>query len=290
MPSPTSAIRMPANEGPKIRALFTMEEFKAIALERSSLFSTISITKRAQKTSVQNTISSWDKLYKISSVAALLQLAVIVVYFFVIAILGGTPTRVEEYLTLLQNTPLVGILRGDLFNLLIVALYLGLTPGLYLALRRVHPVGAAFSSLLILIAVILCFGSNSDFSMLHLSGRYTSAATEAQRSQIVAAGEAILATNMWNSSGAYVSGLFLQGAGVLISITMLRSKDFSKVTAIAGLLGNGLDLVQHILHPFQPSIFALVLRAAGPFYLIWFPMLARDFLQLVKSTLNGSEG
>ena len=251
--------------------------------------STISITKRAQKTSVQNTISSWDKLYKISSVAALLQLAVIVVYFFVIAILGGTPTRVEEYLTLLQNTPLVGILRGDLFNLLIVALYLGLTPGLYLALRRVHPVGAAFSSLLILIAVILCFGSNSDFSMLHLSGRYTSAATEAQRSQIVAAGEAILATNMWNSSGAYVSGLFLQGAGVLISITMLRSKDFSKVTAIAGLLGNGLDLVQHILHPFQPSISALVLRAAGPFYLIWFPMLARDFLQLVKSTLNGSE-
>jgi hypothetical protein len=32
------------------------------------------------------------------------------------------------------------------------------------------------------------------------------------------------------------------------------SRDFSKVTAISGLLGNALDLVQHLLHPCAPSI------------------------------------
>ena len=238
-------------------------------------------------TSNENTLPDRSKLYKTSAVAALLQLAVVLVYFVVIATVGGKPDTVEEYLTVFQNNRWAGFLRGDIFNLMIVALYLGLFPGLYLALRRVNSIGTAFSSLLILIAVILCFASNSDFSMLHLSNQYALAVTETQRAQIIAAGEAIAATDMWNSSGAYVSGLFLQGAGVLLSIIMLRSKNFSKVTAIAGLLGNGIDLVQHILHPFLPSLSEIILRSAGPFYLVWFPMLARDFLRLAKSTLDG---
>lgn len=245
--------------------------------------STISIAKQSLKSSTRTVTTDWNKLYKISAVSALLQLVVVVSYFFVIAILGGTPTSLEEYLTLLQSNPLVGFLRGDLFNMLIVALYLGLTPGLYLALRRVGPIGSAFSSLLIFIAVTLCFTSNSDFSLFHLSKQYAAATTEAQRAQLLAAGEALIASNMWNSSGAYISGLFLQGAGVVLSVIMLRSNSFSKVTAIAGLLGNGLDLAQHLMHPFLPGLSETVLRMAGPFYLIWFPMLVRDFLRLYQS-------
>ena len=234
----------------------------------------------------ENTFPNWSKLYKTSATSALLQLAVVLVYFAVIATLGGKPDTIEEYFVIMQTDRLVGFLRGDIFNLMIVALYLGLFPGFYLALRHMAPIGATFSSLLILIAVILCLASNSDFSMLHLSNQYALAMTNAQRSQIIAAGEAILAANMWNSTGAYISGLFLQGSGVFISVIMLRSKGFSKVTAIAGMLGNGIDLLQHVLHPFQPTISAVVLRAAGPFYLVWFPMLARDFLRLAKSTLH----
>ncbi len=36
------------------------------------------------------------------------------------------------------------------------------------------------------------------------------------------------------------------GGGVIISLVMLRSRDFSKVTAIAGLLGNTLDLTKFL--------------------------------------------
>lgn len=199
---------------------------------------------------------NWSKLYKTSAVAALLQLVVVLVYFVVIATLGTKPDTVEEYLTIFQNNRLVGFLRGDIFNLMIVTLYLGLFPSLYLALRCVNPIGAAFSSLLILIAVILCFVSNSDFSMLHLSEQYALTVTETQRAQLIADGEAILAADMWNSSGAYISGLFLQDAGILVSIIMLRSKDFNKVTAIAGLLGNGIDFIQHI----PASLLAFAIR------------------------------
>jgi hypothetical protein len=61
---------------------------------------------------------------------------------------------------------------------------------------------------------------------------------------------------------------------------MLRSKEFSKVTALAGLLGNAFDLIQHILHPFAPSLSATIQMVMGPFYLVWFPMLARDLFRL----------
>jgi hypothetical protein len=63
---------------------------------------------------------------------------------------------------------------------------------------------------------------------------------------------------------------------------MLKSQDFSKVTAISGLLGNALDLIQHLLHPFAPSIAAPIQMFMGIFYLVWFPMLARDFFRLAK--------
>ena len=198
------------------------------------------------------------------------------------------PANLETRYALMYSHPFSGLLRGDLFNLLIVGLYLGLLPGLYLTLQRVAPTAMLYAAGFILIAVVLGFATNPDFSLLHLSRQYALAATEAQRAQVLAAGEAILAADLWHSSGSYMAGLFLQGSGVLISLVMLRAKGFSKVTAWAGLLANSLDLVQHLLHPFTPSLSEVILRAAGPFYLAWFPMLARDFIHQVKAmTVNG---
>jgi hypothetical protein len=51
----------------------------------------------------------------------------------------------------------------------------------------------------------------------------------------------------------FAGGILLQGAGVIISVIMLHSEGFSKVTAYAGLIGNGLDLIQHVLYPFAPQ-------------------------------------
>jgi len=232
----------------------------------------------------EHSTPDWHTLYKISAISALLQLVTVVVYFIIIATLGARPASVEGYFAILQNNPLEGFLRGDLMNLLIVALYLGLVPGLYMALRRLNPIGSVFSGLLILIAVTLCFASNSDFSMLHLSSQYAQAVSEARRTQIMAAGEAMIAADMWNGTGAYIGGMFLQGAGVLISVMMLRNENFSKATALAGILGNLIDLLQHLLHPFFPATSEIILRVAGPFYLIWFPMLVHDFLRLARTT------
>jgi hypothetical protein len=227
-------------------------------------------------------VVEWKKLYPIGGIAALVQLVSILTYTIVIAVLGSKPANVEEYFAAFQSAPVATLFRGDFLLLFLIGGYFGTFPALYLSLRKVSPAAAMFATLLTLVAVTVCFVTESTFSLRYLAEKYALAITDAQRAQLLAAGEAVIASDMWNSSGAYISGLLMQGGGVIISLVMLRSKDFSKVTAIAGLLGNALDLTQHLLHPFAPSISAPIQMLMGPFYLVWFPMLARDFFRLAK--------
>jgi len=220
--------------------------------------------------------------FTIGWMAALLQLISIVTYSVILAVLGPKPTSAEQYFALQQSDPLGALLRGDFLLLFLIGGYFGTFPALYLALKKVNPAAALFATLFTFVAVTVCLATESTFALRHLAEQFAVALTDAQRSQLLAAGEAVIASDMWNSSGAYVSGFLLQGGGVIISLVMLRSRDFSKVTAIAGLLGNAFDLVQHLLHPFAPSISAPIQMLMGPFYLVWFPMLARDLFRLAK--------
>jgi hypothetical protein len=237
--------------------------------------------------SVAGESSAWRHLYGIGAAAALVQLAAILAYTVVLSVLGPKPASIEAYFTLQQADHLGSLLRGDLLFLFLIGAYLGTFPALYVALRRVSPVAALFASLFTLVAVTLCFAAESTLALQHLGGLYAAATTEAQRARLLAAGEAIVAADMWHGSAAYLSGMLLQGGGVLISLAMLRSRDFSKVTAIAGLLGNAIDLVQHVLHPFAPAFSATLQMVMGPFYLVWFPLLARDFWRLARKNTDG---
>jgi len=164
---------------------------------------------------------------------------------------------------------------------MLIGLYLGTFPAMFVALRRINPIYAALAVVFTLIGVAGAFANESTFSLFYLGEKYTTA-TEAQRAQLIAAGEAIIASDMWHGTAAYMGGILLQGSGVMISVIMLRSRDFSKVTACAGLLGNGFDLLQHVLHPFAPSVSAFISMFMGLFYFVWFPMLARDLWRLAK--------
>jgi hypothetical protein len=223
---------------------------------------------------------AWKNLYTAGGIAAFVQLGSILALAVVMAALGPKPGSVEEYFRLHQQSPLTGILRGDFMLLFLMGSYLFTFPALYFALRSISPVGALIATLMTLMAVIGFFVSESTFSLFYLGERYAQAVSEAQRSQLLAAGDAVVASDIWNSSSGYVGGILLQGAGLLISVIMLRSQDFSRVTAWSGLLANGFDLVQHVLHPFVPSISASISVFMGVFYIVWFPMLGIDLLKL----------
>ena len=227
--------------------------------------------------------ANWKSIYKIGGIAAILQLVVILGYSTAYAVLGPKPASAAEYFAIWQTSPLEMVLRGDFLLLILIGLYLGTFPALYMALKRVNPIYSALATLFTIMAVVLTFGSESTFSLLQLAEKYAALGSEALRAQFLAAGEAVIASDMWNTSGAYMTGILLQGSGVLISIIMLRSDDFSKVTAISGLLANAFDLVQHLLHPFWPGI-SEILTMFMVVYFVWYVMLSRDLFRLAKKS------
>jgi hypothetical protein len=225
---------------------------------------------------------SLRRLYKIGAVASMLQLSTIVLSIVVTMIYGSRVISAEEFFVYQQSHYWSSLLRLDLMMLILVGLYLGNFPALFFALWRIKPITTIFAFLFTMLAVALSFAGESTFSLRYLGEMYATAASELERSQIIVSGEAILASGWWNSTGSYITGILLQGGGVMISIAMLYSTDFSKITGIAGIVGNGFDLLQHLLSPFAPQ-FSEYLSFAMVAYLIWYPMLSRDLFRLSKN-------
>ena len=77
-----------------------------------------------------------------------------------------------------------------------------------------------------------------------------------------------------------MGGILLQSAGVFISVVMLQSKVFSRLTAYVGILTHGLDLAHILIGLFVPGVGVILMAVAGPLYLWWFPLVGRRLYQL----------
>ena len=139
-------------------------------------------------------------------VSLLCSLATIAVFVTV----GGPPETAEETFTLLQNDRLVGLLRLEFLSLVNVSVYYLWFFGLYAALRRTDAALSALATLLVFAGVTLFLASHPLSSLITLSDRWTTAATEAQRQQLLAAGEALMAADMWHSTGDAFGGVIIE--------------------------------------------------------------------------------
>jgi len=227
-----------------------------------------------------------SRLYLIGSVATILQLVMIILYMVVTLMVGPRITHAEDFFIAQHASLWSSLLRIDLMMMLLVGLYLGSFPALLVSLWRTRPLTTSFAFGFTLIGVVLSFAGESTFAMVHLGKEYISAASEVERAQLVTAGQAILAGGWWNSTGSYVTGFLLQTGGIMISVAMLHSPHFRKMTAFAGILGNSFDLVQHLVSPFFPEI-TLYLSFGMVAYLVWYPLLALDLYQLSKRAAPG---
>jgi hypothetical protein len=227
----------------------------------------------------ETTQSDWNHLTQLGGIVAWIQLACVLVTFVVMTIVGGEPTTAAEYYDAL-NGGIAGLLRLDFTTLILLALFPFVAVGIYAAFRHSRPAYALLAMVLILVGTLLGLANHSAFSMIHLSDLYAAAATSAQQEQLLAAGEAVIASDMWHSSAGFFAGIFMQGGFVFISFVMLRSPGFSKWTAYTGILSNGLDFLHVFVGLFAPGLAYTLLAIGGVFYLIWFPLLGWDLIRL----------
>lgn len=190
------------------------------------------------------------------------------------------PDTVTEWFTLLQNNRLLGLAYLNIFDLVNYALVGVMYLALYAALRRAHRTQMAIATMLALVGIAVYLASNTAFSMLALSDQYAAATSEAQRSTVRAAGQALLALNRFSSPGAqpgaggYVSLLLIAVAGMMTSLVMLHSEVFSRISALVGVLASALDLAYCSAYVYSPTadseMLALIfIPAAGLLLMIW---------------------
>lgn len=128
------------------------------------------------------------------------------------------------------------------------------------------------------------FNSVGLFPWTALSDRFAATTDPAQKIQLLAAGEAILASDLWHGSGAILGGILMQTGALLVSLRMLGSKSFSTLTTWLGIIMFGLDLAHLLIAFFLPAGGVILMAIAGTLYLGWFPLLARDLFRLAEDS------
>lgn len=235
--------------------------------------------KPTDEPSNETTRFAWKPLYRIGAVAALAEIAIIVIQA-PIFIFYPQPTTVVGHFTQFQSNTWLGLLDLDLMLILAEVCSVLTLLALYAALRRASPSLMTIALTLGLFGLALFFAVNPTFSMLYLSDQYQAATTEVQRATFLAAGEAL-----WANYNGTAFGLFFVLGGVayiLIATVMLRSGIFSKTTATVGMLMGVMMLV-----PPLPALgmiglvlsYIVIIPAA-----IWCILIARRLFMLAQSS------
>jgi hypothetical protein len=198
----------------------------------------------------------------------------------VLTVFGGPPTSASEAFAMLQTNRIVGLLRMDLLTVVFLPLYYLIFLGVFLALDGNKNHRSIIALLAIFIGVTLLLATPSVFSMLSLSDKYATATSVNQQEQLLAAGEAILASDMWHGTGAILGGIIIQLGALLFSILMLPGTVFNKLTAYLGIITHGLDFAHFFFLLLIPSMGGILLAIAGTLYLLWFPLIGVRLIQL----------
>jgi hypothetical protein len=178
--------------------------------------------------------SAWKPLYIMAGTAAF----VILVLYLITPIFqmpayqpGPFPSTVTEWFALFRNNWLVGLFCLGLTDIFIMIASVFLFLGLCAASMRTGKIICAIALAFGIVGIAVYLSSNTAFPMLSLSSQYAAAATDAQKSALEAAGQALMAKSE-------ALGLaFAWFAAFLLSIGMPRGKLFGKVIPIAGIAG-----------------------------------------------------
>jgi hypothetical protein len=245
---------------------------------------------------VETSDSGWKSLYRAGGVAALIagvifrrNLAAEISLFSA----QKQPATVIDWFTLLQKHRLLGLAYLNLFDLVNYTLVGLMFLALYAVLRRADKSLMAIATTLGFVGIAVYSASNTAFSMLSLSDQYAAGTTDAQRTVLLAAGQAMLALNRFSSPGAhpgaggYISLLLIAVAGMITSVVMLRSDVFNRSTAYAGILASALDLAYCIALAFLPTVDSQLLAiifipAAGLLLAIWHILVGWRLFQMGK--------
>jgi len=185
--------------------------------------------------------TDWNRLNKIGAVAALIIVGFMplqMVVFFV----WPPPTTVSGWFGLFSENAIVGLLDMDLLLILDYMLLVLVFLALWGVLRRGNEPLVTVALIFQIVGTSAYFSSATAFEMLSLSSQYATVTTDSERSILLSAGQAMLAS--WQGTAFNVSYVIGAIAALIMSLVMLKNRQlFGRFAAHTGIVAGVLGLV-----------------------------------------------
>jgi hypothetical protein len=234
----------------------------------------------------ESTEKQWKSIYMLGCITTLLVISGSLLDIIISFILGGDlsaiPKTAIDRFSQFHSNWLLGLYNLDMLNLITTILMIPTYFALYVAHRRANIAYVKLAIIIFIIGAAVFITNNSALPMLELSKNYFTSTTDAQKTLLAAAGEAMLARGAHGSPGAFLGFILSSIASILMSFGMLKGKIFSKVTAYLGILGGTLLLIYLILVTFTPDFNTMAMMVATPGGLLSMAWLIMFTIKLFK--------
>lgn len=241
--------------------------------------------------------SARRSLFRIGGAATL----IIPVAYLLAAIVNGIgynaapfPSTAAEWFATFQDNALIGLVYLGFADVAIVLVSIPMFLALYESLKMDGKVWLQIAVGLGFVGIAVYLATNTALTMHYLSKQYAAASTEAEQTLLLAAGQATLAAV--EGTGAKYTGLPLTWiACMILSILMLRSPDFPRLTAYVGivafpLLCASVPIVGYTTTDpttlVETIIVAVSYAFGGTLSLIWYILVGRKLLKLAALSSN----
>ena len=231
----------------------------------------------------------WQGVYRLGGVAALITVLVALVDI-ILSFLPGErdvePSRLSatEWFSRFEDNRFLALRDLGLWNIFNTTLAVPVHLALYGSHRRTtsQPF-AALAAILSFIGAAVYAANNKALPMLALSEKYAAASTDAERARLAAAGQAMLAQGEDFTPGSFVGFFLTEVGGIVMGVTMLRSRVFGRLNAWAGIAGSSLLLAFTVWATFVPAAFRRAMPLAmggGILSMAWNILTARRLFEL----------
>ncbi len=234
--------------------------------------------------------AEWRTLYHAGAVAPLIALFFYLIEFSILFVGEPYPTTIEGWYALVQRSKLLSLWYLNVLDILSFALLGIMFLALYVALRRVRPSWMLVALYFALLGVaVFIVPRVLHLSLLPLSDLHAAAATDAQKTIYLAAGEAL--SQVSTATPQTLGFLFMAGAGLIISIVILRSQSFGKSVALSkavgcvGIAGFVAALANFSGRLLVPTIAEILMPINGLLWFAWWILVSVNLFELARKTL-----
>ncbi|HOO34359.1 MAG TPA: hypothetical protein PK466_13515 [Thermotogota bacterium] len=226
----------------------------------------------------------WKQFYKAAAISLFIFLGYSVLTMILMPIIGAQPETVRELFEMIENNRLTALIRLDFLTICVMPLYFIIYFAVYGILKKDKPVSSLFWMILLFSGTILFLATPSALSLIPLSDQYHTAVDPVVKNNMIAAAEALRASDMWHMTGAFVGSVMIQIASIGISFLMMRSSVFGRKLGIIGVITHTLDLIHFFFFIIDLEVLSTVfIGTAGILYLILYAWMAIQLLKVSKS-------